>query len=113
MLTSYFTSARSDLGNEALLPVITAVVLGGASILGGSGTVIGTLLAGLVVGFLRQGLLALGVTSDVVPVVVGGLLIAIVAAKLFTADLNLQRRNRRTYRTLKAVENMLVRQSVK
>ena len=106
MLTSYFTSARSDLGSEALLPVITAVVLGGASILGGSGTVIGTLLAGLVVGYLRQGLLALGVTSDVVPVVVGGLLIGIVAAKLLTADVSLKRRNRRTYRILKAVENM-------
>jgi AI-2 transport system permease protein len=106
MLTSYFTSARSDLGSEALLPVITAVVLGGASILGGSGTVIGTLLAGLVVGYLRQGLLALGVTSDVVPVVVGGLLIGIVAAKLMTADISLKRRNRRTYRILKAVESM-------
>jgi AI-2 transport system permease protein len=106
MLTSYFTSARSDLGSEALLPIITAVVLGGASILGGSGTVIGTLLAGLVLGYLRQGLLALGVTSDVVPVVVGGLLVGIVAAKLVTADLSLKRRNRRTYRILKAVESM-------
>ena len=106
MLTSYFTSARSDLGSEALLPIITAVVLGGASILGGSGTVVGTLLASLVVGFLRQGLLALGVTSDVVPVVVGGLLIAIVAMKLLTADLSLKRRNRRAYRMFKAVESM-------
>lgn len=105
MLTSYFTSARSDLGSEALLPIITAVVLGGASILGGSGTVVGTLLAGLVVGFLRQGLLALGVTSDVVPVVTGGLLIAIVAMKLLTADLSLKRRNRRAYRTFRAVES--------
>lgn len=104
MLTSYFTSARSDLGSEALLPIITAVVLGGASILGGSGTVVGTLLAGLVLGFLRQGLLALGVTNNVVPVVVGGLLIGIVAMKLLTADLSLKRRNRRTYRILKAVE---------
>ncbi len=104
MLTSYFTSARSDLGSEALLPVITAVVLGGTSILGGSGTVVGTLLAGLVVGFLRQGLLALGVISSVVPVVVGGLLIAIVAAKLLTADFNLKRRNQRAYRILKAGE---------
>ena len=106
MLTSYFTSARSDLGSEALLPIITAVVLGGASILGGSGTVIGTLLAGLVVGFLRQGLLALGITSDVVPVIVGGLLSASSPLKLLTADISLKRRNRRTYRLLKAVESM-------
>ena len=71
---------------------------------------LGTLLAGLVLGYLRQGLLALGVTSDVVPVVVGGLLIAIVAAKLLTADLTLKRRNRRTYRILKAVESMPARE---
>ncbi len=81
MLTSYFTSARADLGGDALLPIITAVVLGGADILGGSGTVWGTLLAGLILGFLRQGLLALGVTSDLIQVVVGALLIGAMATK--------------------------------
>ncbi len=95
MLTSYFTSARSDLGGGALLSIITVVVLGGASILGGSGTVIGTLLAGLVVGFLRQGLLAMGVTSDVIPVVIGGLLVTAVATKLLAASFNQYRLNRR------------------
>ncbi len=104
ILTSYFTSARSDLGSEALLPIITAVVLGGASILGGRGTVIGTLLAGLVLGFLRQGLLAMGVTSNVVPVVVGGLLVTIVAVKLSMADFTQRRRNRRAYQSHKAVK---------
>ncbi|XOB99487.1 ABC transporter permease [Deinococcota bacterium DY0809b] len=81
MLTSYFTSARADLGGDALLPIITAVVLGGADILGGSGTILGTLLAGMIVGFLRQGLLALGVTNDLIQVVVGSLLILAMAAK--------------------------------
>ena len=81
MLTSYFTSARADLGGDALLPIITAVVLGGADILGGSGTILGTLLAGMILGFLRQGLLAIGVTNDLIQVVVGGLLISAMAAK--------------------------------
>ena len=81
MLTSYFTSARADLGGDALLPIITAVVLGGADILGGSGTILGTLLAGMILGFLRQGLLALGVTNDLIQVVVGSLLILAMAAK--------------------------------
>jgi len=81
MLTSYFTSARADLGGDALLPIITAVVLGGADILGGSGTILGTLLAGMILGFLRQGLLAIGVTNDLIQVVVGGLLIFAMAAK--------------------------------
>jgi AI-2 transport system permease protein len=81
MLTSYFTSARADLGGDALLPIITAVVLGGADILGGSGTILGTLLAGMILGFLRQGLLAIGVTNDLIQVVIGGLLISAMAAK--------------------------------
>ena len=81
MLTSYFTTARADLGGDALLPIITAVVLGGADILGGSGTILGTLLAGMILGFLRQGLLALGVTNDLIQVVVGSLLILAMAAK--------------------------------
>ncbi len=98
MLTAYFTSARSDLGSEALLPTITAVVLGGASILGGSGTIVGTLLASLVLGFLKQGLLALGVTSDVSQVVIGAILILIVTLKLLTTRLNQYRLNRQALR---------------
>lgn len=95
MLTSYFTSARADLGREALLTIITVVVLGGTSNLGGVGTIIGTFLASLVVGYLRQGLLALGVTSDVSQVVIGALLIIVVAAKILAARLSQARMNRK------------------
>ena len=103
MLTAYFTSARSDLGSEALLPTITAVVLGGTDILGGSGTIVGTFLATLVLGYLKQGLLAVGVTSDVSQVVIGSLLIVVVAVKLLAADFNRKRLNRRA---LQAREEM-------
>ncbi len=82
LLTSYFTSARSDLGSEALLPAITAVVLGGTDILGGSGTVLGTFIAAFFLGVLKQGLMALGVTNNVSQVVIGLVLILAVAAKL-------------------------------
>ncbi len=103
MLTAYFTSARSDLGSEALLPTITAVVLGGTDILGGSGTILGTFLATLALGYLKQGLLAVGVTSDVSQVVIGSLLIVVVAVKLLTADLSRRQLNRRA---LQAREGM-------
>jgi len=99
VLTAYFTSARSDLGAEALLNIITAVVLGGSSIYGGEGSVLGTFLAGLVLGYLRQGLLALGITSDVVPVIVGALLIGTVAARIGMSAINRKRANRASYET--------------
>lgn len=97
VLTAYFTSARSDLGSEALLNIITAVVLGGTSIQGGSGSVLGTVLAGFVLGYLRQGLLALGITSDVVPVIIGALLAASVALKLVLAARRSANANRASY----------------
>lgn len=102
MLTAYFTSARSDLGAESLLPAITAVVLGGTSILGGSGTVIGTLIAAITLGYLKQGLLALGVTSDVSQVVIGGVLVAVIALKMIITQLNQVRLNRRALRLREA-----------
>lgn len=82
LLTSYFTSARSDLGSEALLPAITAVVLGGTNILGGSGTIAGTFVAAIFLGILKQGLMAMGVTNNVSQVVIGLVLIIAVAVKL-------------------------------
>lgn len=103
-LTAYFTSARSDLGSEALLPVITAVVLGGTNILGGSGTILGTLVAALALGFLKQGLLALGVTNEVSQVVIGGLLVIVVVIKLLSSTLNQYRLNRRALQVRQSIQ---------
>jgi len=75
ILTSYFSSARADLGSTAILPVITAVVLGGTSILGGKGTVLGTLLASVFVGIMNYSLQLSGMPSEQTTIVVGIILI--------------------------------------
>ncbi|GAK14200.1 autoinducer 2 (AI-2) ABC transport system, membrane channel protein LsrD [Geomicrobium sp. JCM 19039] len=75
ILTSYFSSARSDLGSDAILPVITAVVLGGTSILGGRGTVLGTMLASLIVGFMNYGLQMSGMSGEQTTLIVGFILV--------------------------------------
>lgn len=74
-LTAYFGSARSDLGNEAILPVITAVVLGGALITGGKGSIIGTVLASIFIGIMQYGLQMSGLTNEQSNVAVGIVLI--------------------------------------
>ena len=78
ILTSYFSSARSDLGTQAILPVITAVVLGGTSILGGRGTVLGTAIASIVVGMMNYGLQLSGMPNEQTTIVVGVMLIVAV-----------------------------------
>ncbi|PLR79198.1 autoinducer 2 import system permease LsrD [Bacillus sp. V3-13] len=78
ILTSYFSSARSDLGAEAVLPVITAVVLGGTSIFGGKGSVFGTAVASIVIGIMQYGLQMANMSSQQTSVVIGFMLIVAV-----------------------------------
>ena len=65
VMVSYFGSARSDLGRDLLMPALTAAVLGGANIYGGSGSILGTALAALLVGYLQQGLQMVGIPNRV------------------------------------------------
>ncbi|AOM42007.1 autoinducer 2 import system permease LsrD [Xenorhabdus hominickii] len=81
ILVSYFGSARSDLGSSFLMPAITAVVLGGANIYGGSGSIVGTALAVLLVGYLQQGLQMVGVPNQISSALSGVLLIVAVIGR--------------------------------
>ena len=69
-------SIRGDMANGFELDVITIVLLGGVSIFGGKGTLVGTLLAVLIVLNLRNGMALLNVTGHIQTGVIGLLLIA-------------------------------------
>jgi rhamnose transport system permease protein len=75
VLTAYLASARADTAVGLELPVITAVVLGGVSIFGGSGTMLGVLLAILVLAFVQNALGLAGVTPEEQQIVTGAVLI--------------------------------------
>ncbi|MEH5418118.1 autoinducer 2 import system permease LsrD [Enterobacter cloacae] len=81
VMVSYFGSARSDLGRDLLMPALTAAVLGGANIYGGSGSVIGTALAALLVGYLQQGLQMIGIPNQVSSALSGALLVVVVMGR--------------------------------
>lgn len=81
VLVSYFGSASSDLGRDLLMPALTAAVLGGANIYGGSGSVVGTALAALLVGYLQQGLQMVGIPNQVSSALSGALLIVVVIGR--------------------------------
>lgn len=91
LLTSYLGTAKSDLGNEYTLPIVTAVVLGGTSNLGGKGGVIGSALAGLVIGFLKIGLSMNGVQAQYLDIPVGILLVVTVSARFAGTNPKLQK----------------------
>lgn len=81
LLVSYFGSARSDLGSSLLMPVLTAVVLGGANIYGSSGSILGTAIAALLIGYMQQGLQMAGVPNEISSALSGALLIIVLIGK--------------------------------
>jgi rhamnose transport system permease protein len=75
IFTSRVTTTRADAATGLELDVIAAVVLGGTSIFGGSGSIIGTVLGLLIITLLRNGLLLTGVKGDATVMVIGIVLI--------------------------------------
>jgi fructose transport system permease protein len=79
MLIGRIASASPQAGGSANLDSITAVVIGGTSLFGGRGLVIGTLFGALIVGVLRNGLTLTGVDVLWQDFAVGVLIIVAVA----------------------------------
>lgn len=78
ILVSQVGSASPNAGIGLELSVVTAVVLGGASLSGGRGSIVGTTLAVLIVGVLGNGLIQLAVPSYWIDVAGGVLLLVAV-----------------------------------
>jgi len=87
IFVSRVSTTRSDMGTGLELDVITAVVLGGTSIFGGRGTIIGTLLGLVLMQALKNGLALAGVKGDGTIVVIGAVLIGtILISNIFRKD---------------------------
>jgi len=78
-------SANSAQGFE--LTVIAAVVLGGTSLLGGRGTIVGTLIGALLTQIIANGLTLLSVSPYLTPIITGTVLVLVVWINLRGRDL--------------------------
>jgi len=72
-------SAQPTAGAGMELDVIAAVVIGGASLSGGRGSVTGTVIGTFLIFFLRNGCNLLGITSNPQFIVIGIVIVAAVA----------------------------------
>lgn len=86
VVTSYLGTARSDLGGDITMDIITAVVLGGTLNTGGKGSIVGTALASFLIAFLRFGLpLCFDVPTQYLNIPVGILLVAVIVGRTATS----------------------------
>lgn len=74
--TLRFSSARADNGTGFELSVVAAVLFGGVSIFGGRGTLVGVLLAVLIMGTFNNALTLFDVSNEILTIVTGVLLLS-------------------------------------
>jgi ribose/xylose/arabinose/galactoside ABC-type transport system permease subunit len=80
---SRFTSGAYNAGETTTMTAIAAVVIGGASLFGGEGTIIGTIIGALIIATIQYGLVILGVIPFWQYIAVGVVLILAVVVDQF------------------------------
>ena len=88
VLASQLSSGDPNSGLGLELQVVTAIVLGGASLAGGRGSILGTVLGLLIVGVLNNGLILLDVPTFWQRIAQGLMLIIAVSFDSIRAKLN-------------------------
>jgi ribose transport system permease protein len=88
ILTARLNSAQPIAGIMYELDAIAATVIGGTSLMGGEGTILGTLVGALIMGVLRNGLNLLNVSPFIQQIVIGSVIILAVLI-----DMTLKKRN--------------------
>lgn len=83
VLVSKLNSAQSIAGEGYELDAIASAVIGGTSLLGGSGSVWGTLLGAIIMGVIRNGLNLMNVSSYLQKLIIGVIIIAAVLLDSF------------------------------
>jgi rhamnose transport system permease protein len=83
---AHLGQAKSDAGTGYELMAITAVVLGGASIFGGRGTILGTMLGLFGIVILQNGLRLSAQPAELAGILTGGLLVATILLDRLMSD---------------------------
>lgn len=84
IILARINSAQGDIGEELTLPAIAAVLIGGTSLFGGSGTVGGTLIGALILTLVLNGMNLLQINASWQPLVTGVIVILAVWIDILT-----------------------------
>jgi inositol transport system permease protein len=87
MLSARLNSAEAVAGQGYELTVIAAVVIGGTSLFGGLGGVLGTIVGTLLIGVLLNGLVMMSINSYYQQVIVGFIIVLAVGLDMYAKSL--------------------------
>jgi len=82
-----YVTGRADAGSARMLDAVVAVVIGGASLYGGTGTVKGTIIGALIIATLETGMVNLSIPFHNRYIVIGGILVFAVVIDQFFPEL--------------------------
>jgi ribose transport system permease protein len=82
LYTGRLQGANYTLGEQDLLTVIAAVVIGGTRLFGGAGSVVGALVGSLIMGMLTNGLILWGLSTEQQMIAQGALLLLAISLTL-------------------------------
>jgi len=85
--TLKFVTGRADAGSARLMDAVSAVVIGGASLYGGTGTIMGTVIGTLIIACLEIGLVNLAIPTFNLYIAVGAILIFAVMVDQFFPEI--------------------------
>jgi ribose/xylose/arabinose/galactoside ABC-type transport system permease subunit len=86
---SFLANVQGTIGVGMELDVIAAVIIGGTTMAGGEGTILGTIIGVLIMGVLRNGIMLLGVSPFWQTLVIGVVIIGAVAIDMWTKSQSL------------------------
>jgi ribose transport system permease protein len=78
VLASRLVTAQPTAGNAYELDAIASAIIGGTSLMGGVGTIVGTLIGAFIIGVMRNGLNIMGVSSFIQQIIIGSVIIGAV-----------------------------------
>ena len=81
---SFLGNVQGTVGVGLELDVIAATIIGGTSLAGGSGTIIGTIIGVLIMGVLRNGIMLMGISPFWQVALIGVVVIGAVAVDVWT-----------------------------
>ena len=85
LMTSRYNSARADYGSSYTMQSVAATVLGGTAITGGSGHVLGTVIAVAILQVISSGFNIIGVNRNITDIVTGLILVGVLSFKFLAS----------------------------